>query len=479
MKRLKVRWRLTLWYGAVLTAIVVGFGGAVYGLMQRNLIARADFELDEELTELALEVRLARNEQDLREQLRRRFFQHASFDFRIVARDGRDVFRSERLVDAPLPQPALPGKAGAESFATADVSGLGEIRVASRGVAGWENPLVVQSFMPLAPLRQELRALLATLLAVGPLAILGALAGGYLLARRALAPVEQMAATAERITSARLDGRIAVSNPDDELGRLALTLNEMLDRLRRSVERTRRFTADAAHELRTPLSVLQMELEVALRGARSAEQYRGVIEVALKEARRLTQLANQLLLLARHDDGSQPPSRDEVRLDALLEDVAEQTRLAADEKGVALEVGPPEELTVIGDDIALSRLLHNLLDNGIKFTPAGGQVCARAKRRGAWAIIVVADTGAGIAPDDLPHVFERFYRADKSRNGQTGGAGLGLPISLAIAEAHGGTIRVESAPGRGARFEALLPLAPSGGDASLRPRRFARTGQTS
>lgn len=460
MKRLNVRWRLTLWYGAVLTAVVIGFGAMVYAMTHRHLMARTDFELDEELSELALEVRLSRNDDDLREQLDHRFFQHASFDFQVSKLGNPPLFRSERLMETSLPTPRGDWSNSDETISeTHLLPGLGEMRVTSRRAAGPHGNYLVQATMSLVPNHEELRAVLTTLLTAGPLAIAAALAGGYFLARRALAPVDRMATTAEQISGTRLDTRIEVINPDDELGRLARTFNSMLDRLQRAVEELRRFTADAAHELRTPLSVLQTEAEVALRMPRSAEEYRRVVEVTLSESRRLARLADRLLVLCRHDAGLQPMRHEDVPLDALVRDVADQIRVAAAERGVSLEVGPLREWIVDGDDIQLSQLLFNLLDNAIKFTQRGGSVRVQGEQFDDHVRLSISDTGMGIPPADLPHVFERFYRIDKSRNGQTGGAGLGLAISKAIVESHHGSITITSTPFVGTRVQVVLPLS--------------------
>jgi heavy metal sensor kinase len=463
VKRLNVRWRLTLWYGCVLTAIVVGLGACVYLMMQRDLLERTDFELDEELTELVLEVRLAKNDQDLQEQLQRRFYRHASFDFQVSTIGGQALFRSERLAGTSLRPPDARRLDDAEVgvFQTGRVERLGVSRVASRIAQGQRGALIVQASMPLAENRQELHALLVTFLAVGPVAIAASLAGGYFLARRALAPVDRMATTAALITASRLSDRIEITNADDELGHLGQTLNAMMDRLQRAVEELQRFTADAAHELRTPLAVLQTEAEVALRMPRTADEYRHVVEVALDESRRLTRLADRLLQLSRHDSGLHPFRREEVPLDALLKDVTDQIRTSAAEKGVALEVGPLGEWIVVGDDIQLSQLLFNLLDNAIKFTPPGGRVSIGGEQRDGGIFLQVSDTGTGIPTADLPHVFDRFYRADKSRNGNTGGTGLGLAICQAIVIAHGGRIGLESRSGAGTTVHVSLPASPS------------------
>ena len=460
MNWLNVRWRLTLWYGTVLTAIVIGFGSCVYVMVQRHLMVRTDLELNDELTEVASEVRLAKNDDNLKEQLQRLFLQHPRFDFQVSKLGSPPLFRSARLQDTalPTPDPAQSGEPHATVLETRLLPGLGELRVVSGRATGRDEEYLIQVTMPLLLNHAELQAVLRTLLIAGPLAVVAALVGGYFLARRALEPVARMATTAGQITGTQLDVRIEVVNPDDELGHLARTFNSMLDRLQRAVDELRRFTADAAHELRTPLAVLQAETEVALRMSRSADEYRRVLEVTLIESKRLARLSDRLLTLCRHDAGLQPIRCEDVPLDALVRDVADQIRIGADEKGVVLVVAPLKELVVPGNDIQLSQLLSNLLDNAIKFTMPGGKVMVNAEQRDEYVLVTISDTGIGIPQADLPHVFERFYRADKSRNGQTGGAGLGLAISKAIVESHRGTITIESTVNAGTVVRIKLPV---------------------
>lgn len=461
MKRLKVRWRLTLWYGAVLTVIVLGFGICVYAMMARHLLVRTDFELDEELQELQVEVGLAQTEEMLLEQLRARFYHHLSFNFQVSRLDGTLLFRSSVLDrrDDLIPYRGLPISTTGSYRETRRLPGLGPMRIASRIAVGPRLKVVTQATIPLLENDQELWALLMTLLAAAPLAIIAAVAGGSLLARHAMEPVHRMAATAALITGSRLATRIEIENPDDELGNLAATLNSMMDRLEQAVEELRRFTADAAHELRTPLAVLQTEVEIALRTPRTAEEYRRVLEVTWGESRRLTRLTDQLLQLARHDCGLLTRRHDEVPFDALIADIVDQLRVLAINKGVTLELGPLQEWLVTGDDIQLGQLLFNLLDNAIKFTPPGGRVHVQAEERAGQVVVTISDTGIGIPAEDLPFLGRRFYRADKSRNEKTGGTGLGLSISKAIVEAHGGTLSIDSELQVGTTVRIRLPLA--------------------
>jgi heavy metal sensor kinase len=278
-----------------------------------------------------------------------------------------------------------------------------------------------------------------------------------LLARQALAPVERMAATADEITATQLDRRLHVPNPDDELGRLARTLNGMIARLERSFEEVRRFTADAAHELRTPLAILRNEAEVALRIPRESEQYRDCLENMLEEIDHLSRLSEVLLFLFREDAGLGAHTGDVLSLDQIVREVADDIRVVAAEQNQELVVDASSPCNVLGNAEQLRRLLFHLLDNAIKFTPAGGSIGIRVERQKGQARVIVWDAGIGIAPEHLPRVFDRFYRVDSARSRRTGGDGLGLSICKSIAETHQGCIELVSQPGKGTQVTLTLP----------------------
>lgn len=464
MKRLlNVQWRLTSWYAAVLTGIVAVFGLCIYGMMSRYLLSRTDFELDEELQELQVEVDLSTSEAQLQRQLRDRYYRHLGFDFQVSRLDGTVLFRSERLTSQltmPL-VPKLPATQRGTFRVTRTVTGMGPLRFSyriARRATGPSGYYITLALLPLKPNAVALRTLLLTMAALSPFAIIAALLGGRILAWHAMSPIDRMAATASKITASRLQTRLTVENNSDELGNLARTLNQMMDRVERAVNELRRFTADAAHELRTPLAVLLTEAEVALRTPRSTDEYRRVIQVILNELQRLNRLAEQLLQLSRSESRAQSPHLDEVPLDALLGDVTEHLGVMAENKGVRLQLGPMQQWVVQGDDIQLSRMLLNLVENGIKFTPTGGSVRIDALEENGHIELTIADTGIGISPEDLPHVGERFYRSDKSRNGQTGGTGLGMAICKAVVEAHGGTLTIDSQEKKGTIVRVCLPL---------------------
>lgn len=454
MKGLSIRWRLTLWYGTVLFAVLVFSDLAIYFLLRHYLLVLTDAALKEELTELANEVGRARVVRELPGELGIRFASHEGYEFQVRTEGGESVFRSDGLGAAGLPRRTTRGTVS--SFETLTPEMIGHARLGSRVAHGPAGPLVVQAAVSLAPNDRALRELLTVLLTTGPLALAGALGGGYLLARKALDPVGQMAATAAEITASQLDRRLAAANPDDELGQLARTLNDMIGRLERSFAEVRRFTADAAHELRTPLSMMRTAAEVALRSQRSPEQDGRVLEDQLEAIERLTRLVSQLLFLCREDVGLGAGPREAVRLDEVVREVAGHMQVMAEEKAVSLEVLSGGSRVVQGDRDRLRQLLFNLLDNAIKYTPPGGRVSVRDVSSNGTAAIVVSDTGIGIPVEHLPHVFERFYRVDPARMTE-GGTGLGLSICRSIAEAHQGRLVIESEAGRGTSVMLSLP----------------------
>lgn len=468
---LSIRWKLTIWYGAVVAAILAAFCAAVYLLMDRHLLGLTDAALAEELADLAGDVSRCGSEEQIPEDLAVRYRSHEGYEFQVTNASGRVLFLSDGLGAGLLPPPRPGHPSGDPAFSTLAVGDLGRARLVGRVVAGPDGPLTIQAAIGLDPNDRALRELLVGFLVAGPLALLAALGGGYLLARKALAPVDRMAAAAAEITASRLDRRLTVPNPGDELGRLARTFNAMISRLQRSFEEVRRFTADAAHELRTPLAIIRTEAEVALRSRRDPEQDRRVLEDLLEEMERLGRLVEQLLFLCREDAGLPTGPRQAIRLDQLARDVAGHMQAAAREQDLSLDVEAVTPCTVRGDADRLRQLLFNLLDNAVKYTPPGGAVRVRAASSDGCARIVVEDTGLGIPPEHLPHVFDRFYRADPSRGPEREGTGLGLAICRSIAEAHGGEIRIESVAGRGTSVALTLPAQPAVEAAPDRPAR--------
>jgi heavy metal sensor kinase len=310
---------------------------------------------------------------------------------------------------------------------------------------------------PVAALQQTLTEVGALLAGVVVVLFVAVVALSYALAGRALRPVRLMAATARDISEHDLHRRVELRLPADELGELAATFNDMLARLEVAFDSLQQFTADAAHELRAPLALLQAELEVSLRRARTPHEYATSERVALAEVERLRRLVNRLLILARSDAGALEPSLQRIDVGDLLEETAERWRRSAGAQGVAIDVDLIDEGSLNGDPELLRSLLNNLLDNAVRHTPSGGRVGVRAETSDSTWHISVSDTGPGIPAGMRDSIFLRFARGDPSRATGTGGAGLGLALCKVIAEIHGGQLSVDDSETGGAKFEVRLP----------------------
>ena len=331
------------------------------------------------------------------------------------------------------------------------------VRLYSRPIPGGAATSgVYQVGQSLAAVDETVRSLLRTLMIAGPALVLAAGAGGYLLAARALQPIDEISATADRISAYDLSERIAVGTTYNEVTGLASTFNAMLKRLESAFRRERQFTADASHELRTPLTAIQSILDVTQDRPRSGEEYRESLADLDAENTRLIGLAEGLLMLARHDGGRET-AHTSVDLSQLLLDVTDSMRSLARSKGLELERAWPQGLAVFGDSDQLVRLAANLTDNSIKYSESGTILISGDRSGSDWILVTVADEGLGIPSEDLPHVFERFYRADRSRS--SNGAGLGLAIAQRIVLAHNGSIEITSEEGLGTTVSVTLTAA--------------------
>jgi len=331
-------------------------------------------------------------------------------------------------------------------------------RLAAVNVPAPGGDVFLEAAEPLTEVAGELESIRRIFYLGLPAALLIAGLGGLLLVKKSLSPVVEMSMQAERIGASTLHERLHVRNSGDELGRLASVFNELLSRLDRSFVSMRDFVADASHELRTPLAIIRGEADVALSQDRDVAEYREALAIIQDESRRLSRIVDDLLALARADAGQRPLNMEEFYLNDLLEECCRSARVLAVAKGVALEFDSAPDINIRGDQDLLKRLVMNLLDNAIKYTSAGGSVSVELRRQGHTASIKVSDTGVGINAEYVGQVFQRFYRVNKSRSRADGGSGLGLSIARWVAEAHKGSIELDSKPGSGSTFVVSLPL---------------------
>lgn len=443
-----LRARLLAWYSLVLLIVLATFAAVALWSVWRSSLRDLDGRLSATASRLARALQANggdRYELNLAEDDFSEF--DASNDgpyYAIWTTGGTLIDRSDTGVE-----PAFPG--------TPQVRTAADRReVIIRGDGG----TLVLVGQPLAGARSDLWGEIVAFAAAGGVALLLALAGGWFLVGRALAPIGRIAHTAERMSESNLGLRIDVARTEDELGSVATALNRAFDRLQDAFERQTRFTADASHELRTPLASQIAELEWALTRRRSESEYENTLRVSMKAAQRMRAVVEGLLTLARADAGPIEMPRQNVDLGDLVEEVTTSFRAVAAQRGVELRVRA-SRANVSGDPDRLRELISNLVSNALQYSGTGSRVTCTTSAANEKVVVEVSDTGPGIDPEDLPHIFERFYRASKTRSRASGGAGLGLAICKWIAESHRGQIRCESTQGQGARFTVEVPAAPA------------------
>ena len=446
LHRRSIRFRLTVWYAVVLTAGLALFGGLLWVSLRHRLLADIDRELAGRASRLES------------------FFRHEA------AVSGVDLADELREFCQALPETSYVALRGARGFSFQYPVGATGVPARSRML---ERQFVMNGEtyeLELGAPAQDVRYVLGLLrlLLWSLVPVVGAIAciGGYWLSGRALKPVQDVTAAALMISIENLSGRLPVPATGDEIARLAEVLNSMLGRLESAVKTLSQFAADASHELRTPLAVIRTTAELALRRGRTPESYRESLQSVVAEAQRMTQLVEDLLTLARSDTTAASMPRLPVDLRDILGAVYAEMASLADERQIRVQLSLGKEPAIVaGNRPALHRLFVLLLDNALKYSPSGGSVVVNLDRAESRWLVTIRDFGAGIAAADLPHIFERFYRADPARSG--GGHGLGLPLAETIARAHGATIDVRSKVGEGSSFRVnfvareILPEAPT------------------
>jgi two-component system, OmpR family, sensor kinase len=479
-----VRFRLTFYYTAAFAVVLLVLALGMYAILQRETVQRIDTDIsqlaDSFLTTVQAElkdqpgpdpVKLSIDEAITEHSFRDYVFAVFGADGKLIdsspanfSTHGRTGFSADALFRSESFQQLLAKSVGSGAN-LANIRGSGEhFRGYARRFSTTQGSFTLVVLFSLRQPEEFLESIRHAFFLIIPLGILLAGAGGYFLARRALAPVASMSQDASAIDATNLQDRLAVANEHDELGVLAKSFNQLLDRLARSIDQQRRFMADASHELRTPIAILRGEADVALsQPDRPTSEYRESLQVLRDEARRLSQIVENLFTLARADAGNYPLAKAQFYLDELLAECVRAARTLAAAKNTRLELQSEEELLVDADEALIRRMVLNLIDNAIKFSAPGGRVAVTARREGSRYVVAVEDTGTGIPVDLQSRVFERFFRADKARTHQNdggAGAGLGLAISRWIAEAHHGELKLLSSDEKGSVFIASLRVAP-------------------
>jgi heavy metal sensor kinase len=469
MNTRSLRFQLVAWYAGLLTACFALIGVGTFLVLQSSLVGALkgnQLRRARQIGQLLLEEIQHQGEARVGNEIEARYAPGQNDRFvRITRSDGWLVYLSQAPRDGNFVPEELPLAGGSAAPEAARQEPLADGRkmllvryevLTPAGARYW-----VETGAPMDDVQAHLRQWLQFLLVGLPLVALVAVAGGSLLVKRALSPVDKIAASAERISSQNLSERLPVAQTGDELERLSIALNHMVERLDHAFQYSRRFVADASHELRTPLTVLRGEIESFVEEPQLPAEWRERLGSALEEVVRLANIVEGLFAISRLDAGEAQAEWVRFDLAQLAASTADQMFLLAEDKKIDLACTAPKGVWVEGDRARLKQVVVNLLDNAIKYTPEGGEVVLAVNTIDSKAVLEVADNGVGIPADALPRIFDRFFRVDKARSRELGGAGLGLSIVKSICTAHHGHVEASSTPGQGSRFRVELPLAPA------------------
>jgi heavy metal sensor kinase len=461
---LPIKWRLTVWYGGVLSLILIIFASGIFIYFKNSLQDSIDAKirsigevLSSSMTETHGASVFGNFERYLENVLGRK---PKGKLIQIMDSSGRIGAKMSDIEGETLPT----------SFNALERAMRGEIvyetiertkpRLRMVTIPIMDNKKVtsvVQVGTSLEDFDETIRKLLLIIIISIPTSIIVTIVVGYFMAKKALKPVDQIRRAAVKISSSNLDEKIDITGRRDELGRLAETFNAMIGRLKDAFQRINQFSIDVSHELKTPLTILKGETEVALRKEREKDDYQKLLLSNLEEIDRMSCIIDDLLLLSKADTKEIKLNIEEVALRDLIMDVCMNMKVVADKKDVDLQISELEDVRLKGDELKLRRMLLNIVENGIKYSHIGGKVSVSSYVNDGYAKIDVKDDGIGISEEDIKYVFDRFYRADRSRKRESG-SGLGLSISRWIAEAHKGSIEVKSQPVQGSMFTIKLPL---------------------
>lgn len=462
-----LRWRLQLWHGLVLAGVLLGFGIPAYSLIRDSRQAAFDAQLHQRVTAVAGSLRPPRRpppqgerprpqgdrppppEVNLTAEQRALFGDENGFYYALFLLDGK-MFNSGGTIPANIQIPT-----DEEARRRPPIRNRGDYREIIH--KGLRSEWIVVGGRP-NHLNAENRKLAWLLAGTGFAVLILGLGAGWLMATRAIRPIDAISETAARISGGNLSERIDHTHMDRELGALAAVLNETFGRLEAAFERQKQFTGDAAHELRTPVTVVLSQAQLALRTERESVEYREALEACERAARRMRNLTESLLTLSKLDSHSEPLASTPVDLAEIAREGVELLQSVAQEHGVIVS-GDFAAAPATGDRQRLGQILTNLVTNAFQHSPSGGVVHVSTKSNGSTVSLQVSDQGPGIDSKHLPHLFDRFYRTDDSRNRRSGGAGLGLAICKAIADAHRATLSVDSTPGKGTTFTLRMKRA--------------------
>ncbi len=456
-----IRTQLTLWYLLMLSSAIIAFAVFVFISRARTLYREADADLEVRASHIATELRPELLGLDVAEGIAANT-NLAGEPFAVLEPSGRVVFRSAEFPDLDWSSERALARAAGQNDTVISVTGRSGalLRVATiiANRTGAE-PLAIQVAESRGEAGHALGQLALAMVLFFAIVVSVASYGGSFVARRALAPVDAIVGRVRAIQASDLETRLPIRTGSEELDRLVETLNGMLDRIEGSMRSARRFAADASHELQTPLAAIRAALEMSTRAGLDDDDRFVTITDVIGDLDRVSALIRDLRLLALADAGHLLDRVETVDLSALTADCAEIARVVAEPRQIQIDAEIPEGIAVRGSELHLRRVLVNLLANAVRYSPPKSMVYLMLARRAAGVTVSVVDAGCGIAPADLPHIFERFYRADPARARDTGGTGLGLAIADQIVRSHRGRIEVSSLVDRGSTFTVFLPLA--------------------
>ncbi len=461
---LPIKWKLTVWYGGILALILITFSSGIYVYFKNSLQRSIDAKIKSVGDVLASSIADPHNQSvfgDFERYLESVLGKKPKGKFiQIIDASGKIGAKMNDIETDTIPVPfntmerALKGEAIYETIESVNP----RLRMLTLPI--FENKKVtsiIQVGSSMADFDETMRKLLLVMIISIPTSIGVTIIVGYFMAKKTLKPVDQIRRAAVKISSTNLDERIDIKGRKDELSRLAQTFNAMISRLKDAFQRVNQFSIDVSHELKTPLTILKGETELGLRKDRNNEEYKKLLASNLEEIDRMSRIIDDLLLLSKADRKDVKLNTENISLRDLVADVCINMKIFAENKGVDLFVNELADVRLMGDELKLRRMLWNILENGIKYTQKGGAVTVSSFTNNGYACINVQDNGVGISEEDVQYIFDRFYRADRSRKRESG-SGLGLSISKWIAEAHNGAIEVQSKPSVGSQFSIKLPI---------------------